>query len=211
MKAVIFDFDGTLVDSSRSIVSTFNAVLSHYGVPEWDEDRIRKGIGRPLMELFHEIFANGQPTPQHLVETYVRLSQKNGYEEVKLLPGVLETLDHFSGRVSLGIATSRTSGSTRAILQRFKLGRRFGAIVGIDMVQNPKPHPEPVAQVLKALGVEPRHALLVGDTPDDIHAARGAEVLPVGVTTGAHPRQTLEAAGASAVIDDLLELQGLMR
>ncbi len=203
---MIFDFDGTLIDSSAAIVATFNAVLREYQVQAWSEDRIRQIIGRPLAEMFHQIFPNGQPEQRELIETYVRLSKQNGFEEVQLLPGAREALEHFSPLAKLGIATSRTSGSTREILKRYGLDSRFGAIVGIEMVKKPKPHPEPVEQVLDKLQIGTEGALLVGDTPDDIAAARQAGVSAVGVTSGAHSAESLVQAGAALVIGSLFEL-----
>lgn len=205
-EAVIFDFDGTLIDSSAAIVSTFSAVLRKHGAQPWDEERIRRSIGRPLAELFAEVFPDGRPDRAELVETYRRLSKSNGFEEVHLMPGAREILEALETKAGLGIATSRTARSTTAILQRFGLQSRFGSIVGIDMVRNPKPHPEPIEKVLGQLEITPTRSLLVGDTPDDILAARRAGVTAVGITTGAYDESALRHAGASRVIARLIDL-----
>ncbi len=204
--AIVFDFDGTLIDSSDSIVATFSAVLREHRLPAWDETRIRRSIGRPLREIFRRLSPNGSPSEQDLIDSYVVISKQNGHEEVRLMPGARETLDRFSVGTALGIATSRTSRSTHDILARFTLSERFAAVVGIDMVSRPKPDPESVLLALERLGVEAGRVLLVGDTPDDVRAARAAGVEPVGVTTGAYAAEALREAGASRIVGGLIEL-----
>lgn len=211
-RAILFDFDGTLIDASDAIVQAFNLTLRDLDIGEMKREAVVRLIGRPLEEMFVEVMGRRPQSneAQAILELYRTHFYPLATSHAKALPGLAETLTHYSGRVKLGIATSRHSRGALQILDHLKLRQHFGAIVGLEHVQRPKPHPEPLLQALEHLESQPEEAVMVGDTTDDMAAARAAGVLAVGITTGSHPRRELEAAGAHHIIDSLLALRAIV-
>ncbi len=203
-RAILFDFDGTLIDASEAICHSFNHALHFVGLEPLSVDVIRLGIGRPLREIFLEY-----APPEKLEEAvgayrteFSRLSLAGS----RLIPGVDSVIPKLARDHGLGIVTSRTSGGVHLLLRHFKLGQYFGSVIGVDEVRECKPAAEPVLRALAELGVEPHRAAMVGDTVHDIRAARAAGVLAIGVATGSHSRSALLEAGADRVLGSVAEL-----
>ncbi len=210
-EAIIFDFDGTLIDATQSIVANFNAVLTGRGLTPWSPRRVLLMMGRPLPEMFAAAFGGNGVATTDLLSEYLVHSRGPGNIPPVLQRGVAETLERLSGAVKMAIATSRNSESAGRILNLFGLAHHFETIVGIDHVTCPKPDPEAVLLALRGVGSQPRRAVFVGDTPDDMQAAVGAGVAAIGVATGFHDRDQLLAAGALRVLSDLGELPAILR
>jgi HAD superfamily hydrolase (TIGR01509 family) len=204
IRCVLFDFDGTLVDASDLICHCFNAALEAFGLPALPPASIRKQIGRPLRRIFLEQ-APRIPT-EEIVAEYRRVFALNSPGSTRLLPGAARVIPLLRRSHDLAIVTSRSSAGTWGLLDHFSLADCFSAVVGVDQVENCKPSPEPVLLALERLNRQPREAMFVGDTPDDVTSGRLAGTRTVGVTTGAHSREELLEAGADLVISGLADL-----
>jgi HAD superfamily hydrolase (TIGR01509 family) len=208
IEAVIFDFDGTLFDTTGAIVSAFNGALLADGRRPLSPAAIRAMIGRPLAEMF------GREDPSATVETierrtatYRRLFLPVCVTASRPMPGTVEGVRrlHRSG-YRLAIATNRRADGAIRILRGHGLRRHFSAIVGLDEVRRFKPHPEALLVALRRLDVRPLHAVMVGDTPDDMAAGRAAGMRTFGVATGAYSAAALRRGGAQEVLQSLAEL-----
>jgi HAD superfamily hydrolase (TIGR01509 family) len=206
-KAVLFDFDGTLVDASEAICTSFNEVLKTRRLAPIPHDSIRPMIGRPLRDMFREV---GAASEEHDLDTCVSLYRDaflpRSISLSRLLPGVHTTVPRLASVMRLSVVTNRVSDGAWRMLHAFGLDTCFTTVVGIDRVRNGKPHPEPVLLALRELGVPGDQAVLVGDTVDDIVAAAASGVRAIGVTTGSSPREALRQAGAAHVVDRIDEL-----
>ena len=212
VSAVLFDFDGTLVDASEAICRSFEAALLRHGQPAAPDEQVRAMIGRPLREMFGVVDPGATAEG---IEAYV-----DAYREAwtplavplsKPLPGAPETVEALARLARLAVVTSRISSGAIHILEAMGLGVHFASIVGIERVERPKPHPEAIHLALRELGAPPSEAVMVGDTPDDVHAGRAAGCRAVGVTTGVFDSAALHEAGADRVIGSLSELPDLLR
>lgn len=205
--AIVFDFDGTLVDSREAIYRAFVRVLADRGReapgPEW----MRRRIGRPLRLIFDEALGALDAAEEHRLVSAYRAAFVEVSHLVVALPGAARVVEHFAARIPLGIATSRTAEGALQLLDGIGLRHGFRAVVGIEHISRPKPDPEPVERTLALLGVAPARALMVGDTPDDVVAAQRAGVRAIAVASGGHDRHELQATGADAVFDSLDELR----
>ncbi len=212
VSAIVFDFDGTLIDASQAICHSFNGALRQRRYEEWPEDSIRRMIGRPLTEMFAR--ATGRIDAEEieaLIQAYRDQFLPSCVAGSRALPGTVDVVKHFSPRIPLAIATSRHSAGAVRILQGLGLMSHFSAIVGLEQVENPKPHPESVIMALQQVEVRPHKAVMVGDTMDDIRAGKEAGALSVGVTSGSFSRRQLEEAGADFVLQRISGLIGLVR
>ena len=210
VKAILFDFDGTLVDTSEGIIQTFNSVMSRFGLHPWPRRRITAGIGKPLATLFKEIRPECRPFQlQEMLKAYEELAREEDPKKVRLQPNVRRTLTSLSESVQMGVVTSRRGRGARRILRRFELEGYFSAIIGIESVERPKPDAQPLRLALELLRVPAEEALMVGDTLDDVRSARNAGVKSAAVTTGYQAASTLLAAEPDYIIHDLSELMQL--
>lgn len=209
--AVIFDFDGTLFDTTAAICHAFNGALIADGRAPIPEERIRSWIGRPLREMFPlEDPAADADAIARRIETYRRIFLPVCVELSRPLPGARECLEQLRGRVRMAIATNRKVDGAEAILRGHGWSGYFDALIGIDEVRRTKPHPEPVRVAAKRLGVSPSATAMVGDTPEDLQAALAAGALAVGVASGHHSSEALARAGAQWVLRSLAELPALL-
>lgn len=209
--AVIFDFDGTLFDTTAAICRAFNGALAEDGRAPLPESRIRAWIGRPLREMFPLEDPGADPaTVARRIECYRRIFLPVCVALSQPLPGVRECLDGLRGRIRLAIATNRKADGAEAILAGHGWRDRFELIVGLDDVQRSKPDPEAVLVAAQRMGLSAETTAMVGDTPEDLQAGRAAGALAIGVATGCHSAEVLAAAGANHVIGTLAELPRLI-
>jgi phosphoglycolate phosphatase len=205
LQLVIFDCDGTLVDSQRNIVAAMTAAFAACGLPPPSRERILSVVGLSLPHAFVHLTAETPEAPvDALADAYraafFAIRQAPGHRE-PLYPGAREALDALTERgVLLGIATGKSQRGVAAVLRQHGLEGRFATIQTADDAPS-KPHPAMVEQALAETGVEPRNAVLVGDTGFDMEMARAAGVLPLGVAWGYHRPEALRRTGAALVLE----------
>lgn len=211
IKALLFDFDGTLVDATRAISVSFQAALSGAGHAEFPAGALPRMIGRPLTEMFQKAVPEADADHiRELIDAYRLHFHPLSASHSRPLPGTRLIAAHFSRSHRLAIATSRTSDGAIRMLTAHGLGYYFEAVVGLEQVSRPKPHPEALYKALECLGCAPEEAVMVGDTPDDMAAGRRAGLIAIGVTSGAHDVSALRDAGADFVIDRICRLIDLI-
>ncbi len=193
IRAVLFDFDGTLADSTDLVMQCYRHTMTiHLGEPPPDEEWLR-GFGTPLEPQIRR-FARSESEATAMLKTY---RDYQGIHHDRLLrpfegvvPMVQELLDR---QVPLAIVTSKHREGTVRGLELCTLSACFAEIVTPEDVVNPKPHPEPVLHALERLGVQADEAVFIGDSPHDIVAGREAGTFTAGVLWGPFPRAVLEA------------------
>ncbi len=206
---VLFDFDGTLMDASSAICAAFRAALGEG--TRIDDAQIRLMIGRPLRDMFRSVHPEATDHDvDGLVERYRDVFLPLSATESHPVAGAVEAVRRLAPSKRLGIVTTRLSDGALRMLHAHGLSDAFGCVIGLEHVRHPKPDPEPVQRALEALHTAPSRAVMVGDTPEDILAGRRAGTVTVGVTTGAHDRDTLSSVGADVVLKSLSELPSLL-
>lgn len=215
-KAILFDLDGTLVDSAPDIATAVNELLASRGLPPLRLDQVTAMIGGGVRKLIERAFAaSGAPLLGNALDEANRVMapiyRRHLTGLTRLMPGVREALTHFHlGGVSMGVATNKPQLATREILLHFGLTEYFGAIVGGDAVTFLKPAPDALLLALAQLGVDPGDALLVGDSGADLGAARAAG-MPVILLRGGYSHIPVEELGADLVCDSLFDLPSAMQ
>ncbi|GAB4249413.1 MAG: HAD family hydrolase [Acidobacteriota bacterium] len=204
LDALLFDFDGTLVDASAAIVRSFQAAFRRRGLAVPDEAAVRRLIGYPLRDAFAHLAPEGEV--ESLVEVYRAEFWQRSRDGARLLPGARELLKAAAPVAFVGVVSSRSHRGVLDLLDYFRLRETVHVIVAADDVSEPKPSPAPLLAALDRLGVAPVRAAMIGDTPLDTAAGATAGVLSVGVTTGSYSAAELAEAGADLVVTDLREL-----
>lgn len=215
-KAILFDLDGTLIDSAPDIAAAVNELLAGRDLPPLKVDQIRAMIGGGVMKLVERAFAaSGSPLAGSALEEANRdmapIYRRHLTGLTRLMPGVRETLTHFHlNGTAMGVVTNKPQLATREILLHFHLTEYLGAIVGGDAVTKLKPAPDALLLALDQLQAEPYEALMVGDSVSDVGAARAAG-MPVALLRGGYTQVPVEELGADLVCDSLLDLPSAMQ
>ncbi len=212
IQALIFDFDGTLVDASKAICHSFNAALTFHGHEGLEDVVIKRLIGRPLRDMFIAVRPDQTSTQiDQLIDHYREVFLPVAVELSTPIAGLDKMCNYFRSKVKMAIATSRVSDGAHRILDALKLREAFDSIVGLQDVRKPKPDPEAVLLALARLNVPAHAAIMIGDTPADMQAGKGAGSDVIGIVSDIYSAEELVAAGADAVIGSLDELINIVR
>jgi pyrophosphatase PpaX len=204
--AVLFDLDGTLVDSIELIVAAaMNAFASRPG-PSPSEAEIRNTIGRPLPTTFGPWLVDDNDLP-YLISKYREYQLEHHDRLTNAYDGIVDavvSLDAAGCR--MGIVTSKVGFMAQRALDHVGLAKYMRCLVASDSVTRHKPEPDPLLLALDQLNTQAVDAMYVGDSPYDMQCARAAGVHAVGVTWGAFTTETLIEAGAEVILQKPLEL-----
>ena len=178
INTVIFDFDGTLIDTNDVILASWQHTYRHFLGHDVSVEHITKTFGEPLMKTLAREFPD--VPPQESAEVYRTYQRKMAADMVKLFPGVVEMLQTVKDRgYKIGIVTSRTKESTMNYLEMFNIGGFFDGLVSCDDTSIHKPNPEPLLMGLEKLGASAEESIMVGDSIFDIKCANNAGVKSV--------------------------------
>lgn len=209
-RLVVFDCDGTLVDSQATIISSMAAAWAEAGLDAPSPERIRAIIGLSLDEAMRRLAGDvALDRAPDLAENYrrafkLRLSRPE--HEDPLYPEVVETLDALArAQVVLAVATGKGMSGLRATLGQHGLLDRFVSLQTADRARG-KPHPEMLYNAMRDADIGPERTLMVGDTVHDVQMAANAGVAAIGVSWGYHAAEDLRESGARVVIDRMSAL-----
>lgn len=211
LRAVIFDVDGTLVDSQADIIGAMTAAFDAANLPVPDRQIILAQVGLSLDVIFPKLLPDADPKlTTNMVTWYkeayaaVRLS-KGSASSSPLYPGAKEALLtlHARDAILLGVATGKSRRGLNGLIEGHSLQGLFAAAECADDHPS-KPHPAMLTAAIDACGVEPEHAVMIGDTSYDLQMARSAGAYFIGVTWGYHDAHDL--AGADAIVTEFVDL-----
>jgi phosphoglycolate phosphatase len=216
LQAVIFDLDGTLVDTPKVIVATALEALRGRPLAMPEPQSIRATIGLPLTVAFSGLLGlpEGSPEVEEVVQEYRRLWRANVVPRSSdlLYPGVGEGVQLLRDLgLRLAVATSKVRSGALAQLEAAGIAEHFQVVAGFDSVERPKPDPQMARYVLGQLGAEPEAAVVVGDTTHDLLMAHGAGLRAIAVTYGAHDEATLRTESPDWLAGDFPEVVRLLR
>lgn len=212
LPAVIFDLDGTLIDSAPDIHAASNAVLAEHGFAPLSLPQVRSFVGRGVPHLVDCLLAASGEDPQGALHARMVAAFSARYEEAVTLtevyPGVPEALRALAeaGHL-LGICTNKPLAPTRAVLAHLGLDGFFGTVIGGDSLPTRKPDPAPLLHAVDRIG-RPR-AIFVGDSEVDAETARAAG-LPFLLFTEGYRKTPVQDLPHSAVFSDFAQLPGLV-
>jgi phosphoglycolate phosphatase len=203
---IVFDWDGTLIDSAAAIAICIQEAARELGLPVPTREAASHVIGLGLADsLRHAVPTLAPDGYQQFVECY-RKHFMGCEDSMQLFPGVPELLGDLRQRGHrLAIATGKSRRGLDRALEAVGMTAHFHATRCGDETQ-PKPHPAMLLELLDLLMVEPDRALMIGDTSHDLEMARSAGVPAIGVCSGAHPIHALEALAPLACLRSVAEL-----
>lgn len=207
--AVVFDLDGTLIDSAADLANALNYALGVRKLAPFPLAQVKEMVGGGIPKLVERaLLAHGVTDVEllPLAADFVKYYRDNLTLRTAPYEGAVELLESLKGQGRrLGLCTNKQHELTVQIVRQLGIEKYFGAILGERDGHPRKPEPGPLLDVLEALGVPPRDAAMVGDSGADVECAKAAGVLPIVVRYG-YSRVNPEELGASAIIDRLLDL-----
>jgi phosphoglycolate phosphatase len=213
IRAVLFDLDGTLVDSAEDLKEALNRLLGERGLRAVTRDEVTTMIGDGALKLVERALAATESDPAlapELLSRFLELYEGNAAKHTRAFPGAEEALVALQQRqFSLGVVTNKPAAATAEILKALGLASFFGAVVGGDTLPERKPSPAPLLHAARQLRVRPDETLMVGDNHHDVRAARAAGMRVAAVTYG-YCHVPHEELSADWLVDGLSELPWLV-
>lgn len=213
VKAIIFDLDGTLVDSARDLQVAMNALLAEEDLRAVSLDEVKAMVGDGAAKFVERaIVATGGDLTglSRLVKRFVEIYEANPTQYTESYPGVSGTLEHLRLLgLPLAVVTNKPYAATVSILDALGIHRFFDAVVGGDTLSERKPHPAPLLLALDRLGIKPEDALMIGDNYHDVQAARAAGLRVYAVTYGYSHKPHAEL-GADRLLNAMSELPPIL-
>jgi len=200
---ILFDLDGTLIDSTEAILDGFEVAFKTFNLPPRSEEEIKALIGYPLDVMFERLNAPKELN-EKLVTAYKLHYRKISTQKTKLLPFALEAIEEASKIATLGIVTTKTAKYSKELMEHFGVMDKFEVLIGREDVTHPKPHPEPILKAIHKLNSQKEKTFMIGDTCLDILSATSAEVTPIAVYSGYATKEELEKC-ATIIKKDALE------
>ncbi|MFA4969930.1 MAG: HAD-IA family hydrolase [Sulfuritalea sp.] len=208
---IVFDWDGTLMDSTGAIVASIQAAARDLGIPEPSDERAHHIIGLGLIDALRHALPDLPAERYQDVALRYRQHYMSRDQDLLLFEGAEALIDELAGAGHyLAVATGKTRKGLDRAFEVSGLGSRFHASRCADECHS-KPHPQMLEELMAEFGVEPDATLMVGDTTHDLLMARNAGVAALGVAYGAHPRATLEAEGPLYCAADVAQLAAWLR
>ena len=180
---ILFDLDGTLIDSTEAILESFHNSFDVHKHPHPEDEAIKALIGHPLDVMYAELGIEDERV-WDFVTTYKEYYRVISTQKTVLLPYAREAVEEAAKFARLGIVTTKTGKYSRVLMEHFELMHHFEVLIGREDVENPKPHAEPIEKAIQKMGVTKELCWIIGDTRLDIGSANNAGIKSVGVLSG---------------------------
>jgi phosphoglycolate phosphatase len=205
---LIFDLDGTLVDSIDDIAAAVNLTRSAYGLPPLSRESVLRNIGNGSDALVRDTIPEARQRFDEVYGVYLAHYNAHLLDRTRLHDGVVHVLERFAAR-RLAVVTNKREAESRRILTGLGILERFGMVLGGDSLAQKKPDPLQIAHVLAHYRGKPAQCVMIGDGINDVRAGKSAGVHTIGFTGGVDGRVALEAERPDHLVarmDELLTL-----
>jgi len=189
---ILFDLDGTLIDSTEAILESFHHSFDVHTNTHPKDEAIKALIGYPLDVMFAQLGVDEEQVWDY-VKTYKEHYRKISTKKTFLLESAKESVEEAYKFATLGIVTTKTGEYSKILMEHFGLMQYFDVLIGREHVQNPKPDAEPILNALKLLNITGKEIWMIGDTKLDLIAAQNAGVNSIGVLSGYDNKKTLKS------------------
>ncbi|MDQ0196665.1 pyrophosphatase PpaX [Paenibacillus wynnii] len=209
IECVLFDLDGTIVDTNELIINSFMHALKQNALTPLSREQIIPHMGTTLQQQMRAF--SGLEDVSKLELSYREFNYEHHDALVRPFPQVNETMEELRRRgIKMGIVTTKIRPTTIKALEMFDLLQYMDTIVTVNDVTEPKPHPEPVLTAVRNLGVDLRKTLMVGDSAVDIQSAKTAGVYTAAVAWSLKGEETLRKYEPDYIIHDMTEILAIV-
>lgn len=209
-KAVIFDLDGTLLDTIEDIKETMNQVLREYNYQEYSQEEYKYFVGKGVDNLIKEVMKSGnieQEAFAKLKKGYYEVYIKQATVNTKIYDGISELLTELKQKgISLNVLSNKPHSQTIEVIKHYFDDNVFDLVYGKKEEFLPKPHPDSASDLVANLNLNPEEILYVGDTETDMFTAKNAKFYSIGVLWGFRKKEELVNAGADKIVENPTEI-----
>jgi len=210
-RLIVYDLDGTLVDTLEDIAQAANHMLRELGAVPLPASEIRPFVGRGLQELVKGCLRTDDPAQaERGSKIYRAYYTQHLVEHSRLYPGAREVLDHFRPRAQ-AVISNKPNPYSSDILRALGVAGYFIRVVGGDSEYPRKPDPSSIRAIMEQAGVSPRETLFIGDSPIDVETGRSAGIVTIAVTHGFSDEEELRAAAPDVLVPSFPELLALAK
>ena len=215
LQAILFDLDGTLIDTAGDLIGSLNILLEKRGLPTRTIEMMRPHAGQGSYSLIRAAFGDNcnDDELERLANEYVEIYRTHLNDTTTLFPEVIPTLAKVSeSGLKWGIVTNKSERLSVPILQKVGIYDKADCLVYGDTTSEKKPHPKPLLYAARQLDLAPQHCAYIGDTYNDVTAARNAGMHALAVSYGYRVKEVaISEWGAAAIFDTLSELDNWLR
>ncbi|MBF7691367.1 MULTISPECIES: phosphoglycolate phosphatase [Acinetobacter] len=209
-QCILFDLDGTLVDTVKDITGAMNQALTHFNLPLVQESQIRVWVGEGSEKLCRTVLASMECTfisPEVLCAYYLKYYEKDFCIYSGIFSGVIEFLEVCRARhLKMACVTNKPKLLAIKILTQLNLIQYFPLVIGGDSLSEKKPSPMPLLYAIENFAIQSKHVLMIGDSKNDIKAARAAQIDCIIMSYGYNHGESIYDSHPQEVIDNLTQL-----
>ncbi len=205
---LIFDLDGTLVDTLDDIAASVNHTLAHLGRGPISRDAVRRFVGDGIEALMARSLGEATDCLPEAVTLYKEHHRKNLVVRSAAYPSVKETLEHFR-EIPMAVISNKTTEFVVPLIERLNIAHYFKMVIGADSGLPLKPAPDSVRHIMAEFGAPQERTAIVGDGTTDVRAGKAAGIITCSVASGFRSEEELRQAGPDYVIHSLSELKTL--
>jgi phosphoglycolate phosphatase len=210
VRGLLFDLDGTLIDSTADLVASGNWLRRQEGLGPLGAAQIGSYVGDGAETMVRRLLQRPEGDVDDQVEAYKRHYGEHCLEQTRLYPGVGSALEQLRARgYRMAVVTNKPERISRRILDGLNVGPCFGVVIGGNSCENKKPHPEPLLRACADIGVAPAHCVMIGDSRVDVEAGHNAGMASLGLLGGIGAEDLLRASGPEKLLDRFTELLDL--
>lgn len=208
-KLIIYDLDGTLVDTKQDICNSVNASLQVIGRSSLSEEEISDYVGRGVQHLMRAALGESYEETEYnaMFDCFRSHYREHQLDHSRAYPGVVEILETFK-HIPTSVVTNKPVLYAKEILEGLDLIKYFMEVIGGDSGFGRKPSPKPIQHLLKIHDVKPEHAVIIGDSQMDIAAAKAAGIRAIAVTYGFGQKEDLLLMSPDYMINSIIDLKG---
>ncbi len=210
-KLIIFDLDGTVLNSVKDLMISANKIRELYNLKPFDKNAILNCIGDGVQVFVDKLFSDVEKTPENALSEFTTYYKNHIADFTLPFEGMVELLRYLNCEKKIvGILSNKSENLTKKVLSLLKMSNLFKFIYGGDSFEQKKPSPVPVLKILKEFNIKPEDAVIVGDSPNDINAGKGAKISTVAVSYGYTDKEILIKNNPDYLIDFPQELKSIL-
>jgi phosphoglycolate phosphatase len=206
---VIFDLDGTLIDSAMDLAISLDLAMKEEGLRSLSVDELLQRISVGSKNLLRELVNDDRHAEKRIFEHYIKHYSQRMFDNTKLYPNVLELLDLLQSK-TVALVSNKREEPCKIILKYFKIDHHFKMVLGGDSLPLKKPNPAPILHICKELNIAPERTLMIGDSPVDLEAGQMAGAKTIGILEGLTPENVMRKNKANIFLKKVGDIIALL-
>jgi len=209
IELVIFDLDGTLIDSAKDLAVCLDLALQEEGLRRHTMDDLMSRINIGSKNLLKELVNDDPHAERRVLDYYIKHYSEKMFDNTVLYPDVLELLELLKTK-KVALLSNKREAPCKTILKYFKIDHHFKIVLGGDSLPQRKPRPEPIFHICKELNVKPENTLMIGDSPVDLEAGKLAGVKTIGILGGLTSEEMMRKSEADIFLHQVRDMIALI-